>query len=109
MMKMETQVRIEYDETEKAIQAASGDDAESVANIIVGMRCEVQPGGRRGRVAFVGEVQQLNGGHWVGVIFDEPVGKTDGTTPDGTRYFDAPGEELRRVCEREKCGSRRLS
>lgn len=85
-------VRIEYDEEEKAKQAASGFGAESVANIMVGMRCEVQPGGRRGRVAFVGEVQELDGGHWIGVIFDEPVGKTDGTTPDGTRYFDAPGK-----------------
>ena len=62
-----------------------------MAGIEVEMRCEVQPGGRRGQVAFVGEVKELDGGHWVGIIFDEPVGKTDGTTPNGKRYFDAPG------------------
>lgn len=88
-------VRIELDEEEEKVKQAaiaSADGAASaVADIEIGMRCEVQPGGRRGRIAFVGEVKELDGGHWVGVIFDEPVGKTDGTTPDGTRYFDAPG------------------
>ena len=64
---------------------------DSVAGVEVGMRCEVQPGGRRGSVAFVGVVTEL-GGHWVGVVFDEPVGKTDGTAPKtGKRYFEAPG------------------
>jgi len=67
-------------------------DADTVKDIEVGMRCEVRPGTRRGAVAFVGEVPELgSGGYWVGVIFDEPVGKTDGTTKTGTRYFDAPG------------------
>lgn len=71
------------------------------------MRCEVMPGGRRGEVAFVGEVrsemafqfvpgysripQQVEGlsggGHWVGVKFDEPLGKSDGTVK-GTRFFE---------------------
>jgi len=54
---------------------------ESVKGVEVGMRCECQPGGRRGEVAFVGEVPKLGlgGGFWVGVRFDEPVGKSDGT------------------------------
>jgi tubulin-specific chaperone B len=68
-------------------------DSTSVAGIEVGMRCEVQPGGRRGQVKFVGEVKELVGGYWVGVVFDEPVGKTDGCTPCGIRYFDAPGKQ----------------
>jgi tubulin-folding cofactor B len=56
------------------------------------MRCEVRPGTRRGVVAFAGEVPELgSGGYWVGVIFDEPVGKTDGTAKGGKRYFEAPG------------------
>ena len=63
---------------------------DSVEGIKVGMRCEVQPGGRRGVVAFVGEVKEIGGGgYWVGVKFDEPVGKTDGTA-GSKRYFDAP-------------------
>jgi len=74
---------------------------ESVEGTEIGMRCEVQPGGRRGQVAFVGEVSEIGGGgYWIGVIFDEPVGKTDGSVTvkrnNGEtiqkRYFDAmPG------------------
>jgi len=67
-------------------------DQETVNGIEVDMRCEVRPGNRRGKVAFVGEVPELgSGGYWVGIIFDEPVGKTDGTTKTGITYFDAPG------------------
>ena len=67
-------------------------DLETVNGIEVDMRCEVRPGNRRGKVAFVGEVPELgSGGYWVGIIFDEPVGKTDGTTKTGKTYFDAPG------------------
>ena len=36
----------------------------------------------------MGEVEGLSGGgHWVGVKFDEPVGKSDGTVK-GTRVFE---------------------
>lgn len=65
---------------------------ESVEGMEVGMRCEVQPGGRRGVVAYRGMVSEIGGGgHWVGITFDEPVGKTDGTA-GGKRYFEArPG------------------
>ena len=44
----------------------------------VGDRCQVEPGQRRGQVAFVGEVIGLPSGLWIGVIYDEPVGKHDG-------------------------------
>lgn len=65
---------------------------ETVHGIKVGMRCQVRPGDRRGTVAFVGQVPELgNGGYWVGIVFDEPVGKTDGTTKSGKKYFDTPG------------------
>lgn len=65
---------------------------ESVRGIQVGMRCQINPGGRRGEVRFVGEADSVgSGGWWVGVRFDEPVGKGDGTAPDGTRHFDAAG------------------
>lgn len=72
-------------------------DASSVANICVGDRCQVQPGSRRGTVSYVGVVTELDDreqSHWVGVTFDEPVGKTDGsaTSKNGTstQYFEAP-------------------
>lgn len=61
---------------------------ETVEGVAVGNRCEVMPGARRGEVAFVGEVEGLaGGGHWVGVRFDEPVGKSDGCVK-GQRIFE---------------------
>ena len=55
----------------------------------VGNRCEVNPGGKRGVVMFVGKVEGLPKGWWVGVQFDEPVGKNDGAVK-GKRYFECP-------------------
>jgi len=61
---------------------------ESVAGIEVGQRCEVQPGARRGEVMFVGEVEGIRGGGaWVGVKFDEPVGKSNGEVK-GVKIFE---------------------
>ena len=90
-------VRIEPPEhdpaqTENKENQESEFDKLTVEGIEVGMRCEVRPGTRRGSIAFVGEILELGtGGNWVGVIFDEPVGKTDGTATGGKRYFTAPG------------------
>lgn len=62
--------------------------AEEAKGIEVGMRCEVTPGAKRGEVKFVGkDVQGLPLGWWVGVQFDEPLGKNDGTVK-GVRYFE---------------------
>ncbi len=68
------------------------DDQSALDTIQVGMRCEVQPGGRRGEVMYVGQVEEIGGGGWwVGVKFDEPVGKSDGSVR-GKPYFQAlPG------------------
>ena len=80
-------------EASAAIAAEHG--PQTVDGIIVGDRCEVQPGGRRGTVAYVGTVPEIGGGgHWVGVKFDEPVGRTDGTVKSGKRYFDAGGSNM---------------
>jgi tubulin-folding cofactor B len=64
---------------------------ESVAGKEIGMRCQVQPGSRRGLVSYVGPIPELGPGQWMGVTFDEPVGKTDGGVPkgDNKRYFEA--------------------
>ncbi|KAK9448561.1 CAP Gly-rich domain-containing protein [Limtongia smithiae] len=75
------------------------------AGIAPGKRCRVlQPNERRGVVRFVGEVSELpafaqlspdDKDLWVGVEFDEPVGKNDGsvTVPGrqgpAKRYFSA--------------------
>ena len=46
--------------------------------IVVGSRCEVE-GGRRATIRFVGKTEFGTGkGLWVGVQYDEPVGKNDG-------------------------------
>ena len=60
---------------------------DSIQHVTLNSRCQVQPGSRRGEVAFIGTIDELGGGgHWVGVILDEPVGKCDGQP-----YFEAPG------------------
>lgn len=46
--------------------------------IKVGNRCEVEPGEKRGAVKFVGRAENLAPGYWVGVQYDEPLGKHDG-------------------------------
>jgi tubulin-folding cofactor B len=67
--------------------------ADTVEGMEVGMRCEVQPGARRGVVQFVGEAQtdvkNIAPGYWVGVQFDEPLGMNDGSV-NGVRYFECP-------------------
>merc|ERR1711977_173715 len=64
--------------------------ADEASKISVGERCEVQPGGRRGEVKYVGKVPELNMGFWVGIALDEPVGKGDGSAK-GVKYFDCLG------------------
>ncbi|XP_065856146.1 tubulin-folding cofactor B-like [Euphorbia lathyris] len=59
------------------------------ANIKVGDRCEVEPGEKRGFVKFVGRAESLSPGFWIGVQYDEPLGKHDGMVK-GVRYFECP-------------------
>ncbi|GLT40531.1 hypothetical protein SLA2020_146590 [Shorea laevis] len=58
-------------------------------NIKVGDRCEVEPGAKRGVVKYVGRAEALGAGFWIGVQYDEPLGKHDGMVK-GTRYFECP-------------------
>lgn len=74
-------------------EAATSYTIETVNGITVSSRCEVMPGARRGTVEFVGEIPEFKAGYWVGVRFDEPVGRPefDGTMK-GVSYFScSPG------------------
>ncbi|KAJ4701122.1 tubulin folding cofactor B [Melia azedarach] len=59
------------------------------ANIKVGDRCEVDPGAKRGVIKYVGQAESIAPGFWVGVQYDEPLGKHDGIVK-GVRYFECP-------------------
>ncbi|THH16685.1 hypothetical protein EW146_g3994 [Bondarzewia mesenterica] len=62
-----------------------------IVNISVGSRCQVESTEegfhKRGTVRFVGPTKfGTTGGIWVGVEYDEPFGKNDGSV-QGERYF----------------------
>jgi len=53
------------------------------AAVPVGARVSVDPGGKLGEVMFVGKVEGLPLGWWVGVRLDEPSGKNAGSVKAG--------------------------
>lgn len=69
-------------------------DQERAATLRVGARCQVtligSTSSKRGAIRYVGSTH-FKEGAWVGVQYDEPVGKNDGSV-QGRRYFQcAPG------------------
>ena len=59
---------------------------DSVEHCIVGQRCQIRVGERRGTVAWTGVLQNHETGYWVGIELDEPTGKNNGTIC-GVQYF----------------------
>ncbi|CAD6258929.1 unnamed protein product [Miscanthus lutarioriparius] len=72
-----------YDKLDTIRKAYGGsvlqNQASDLTNVSqVGDRCEVEPGAKRGTVKFVGRAEALGRGFWVGLQYDEPLGKHDG-------------------------------
>ncbi|KAF9111259.1 hypothetical protein BGX27_005174 [Mortierella sp. AM989] len=82
------------DATSDTSSASAQDRAfeEAAKNIKVDDRCEVDVGGaalkRRGTVRYIGKTE-FQPGLWVGVQYDEPLGKNNGTV-QGVHYFTCP-------------------
>ena len=73
---------------EKAAQEKVVQEKRLIEAMRVGERCQVTVSGAPTRIGTVMFLGQLEGkqGYFVGVKYDEPLGKNDGCTPDGKRF-----------------------
>ncbi|KAI8388343.1 cytoskeleton-associated protein 1, isoform CRA_b [Radiomyces spectabilis] len=81
------------DEAAVQLQKTEQEYEEAAKKININDRCEVQVGDddairRRGCVRYVGPTH-FQSGIWVGIQYDEPLGKNDGSV-QGERYFSCP-------------------
>ena len=82
---LENRIQQRKSEKKKTLKRVTSTDFQPIPGIDIGDRCEL-PGGRKATIMFVGEVKEIGPGHWIGVQFDEAVGKNDGSIK-GARYF----------------------
>ena len=92
-------VRDEADDPEPVSNNISTEDIAVLSNIEVGQRCQIEPGQRRGKVAWKGQLATSSSAatgtsttmkqNYVGVLLDEPSGHNDGTF-ENQRFFEAP-------------------
>ena len=61
--------------------------ADLACKIKEGDRVLVDPGNRKAEVRFVGKIPEIGKGYWVGVQYDDPVGRNDGSVK-GRRCFE---------------------
>lgn len=82
----------EKDETEKLEKEKQELEEKAKAESIkIGQRCEVRVSNemaKRGTIMYVG-LTEFKPGYWIGVKYDEPLGKNDGSV-QGKRYFECP-------------------
>ncbi|XP_046978031.1 tubulin-folding cofactor B [Vanessa cardui] len=72
-------------------QKEAEEEAKLAEAVLVGARCEVRvpaQGTRRATVRYNGPLENARG-LWIGVQYDEPRGKNDGSV-NGKRYFTCP-------------------
>lgn len=88
---VQNKLRQYNDENMKKKELQIQRDKEVVDSIQVGARCKVtvvNAPTRLGTVKYAGLIEGLDG-YWIGVQYDEPLGKNDGSCK-GKKYFDCP-------------------
>ncbi|KAF8786798.1 tubulin-folding cofactor B-like [Argiope bruennichi] len=83
-------LKLQSDEQKESFaEKKQKEEEDLIKNMSVGNRCEVRIAGkptRRGTVMYIGKTE-FKPGFWIGVKYDEPVGKNDGSV-SGKRYFE---------------------
>jgi len=107
----------------KPVEAGKENVQIDMSVYVVGARCEVNPGGRRGEIKFVGpltlpeemkerEIKWDTSGNWeekerkkavvfLGVQLDEPLGHNDGSR-EGKHFFECP-DKYGVFCKPDSC------